>query len=171
MRRSHVRQSMGFVARSPRSGERGYIDAHRGFVMMTRPWIWVMAMVLGITPSLCASDADAKKSHARTVRVANGEPLGPPPRAVFTFVRRRLHVRTIMRECPNSPDLVGPLRDGGGFSRLVPRQAVSSCVWETARHIFLSAARRTDGLTGSRKIQPMRQPEWTNRKSSVVSLH
>ena len=26
--------------------------------MMTRPWIWTVAMVLGITPSLCASDAD-----------------------------------------------------------------------------------------------------------------
>ena len=30
---------------------------------MTRPWIWVMAMVLGITPSLCASDADAEAKH------------------------------------------------------------------------------------------------------------
>ncbi len=31
--------------------------------MMTKPWIWVVAMMLGITPSLCAGNADAEAKH------------------------------------------------------------------------------------------------------------
>ena len=37
--------------------------------MMTKPWIWIVALVLGIAPSLCASDADAEaKPFAEQVK-------------------------------------------------------------------------------------------------------